>query len=69
MTPDLKSREHARQRLRAQGITIAQFAREYNHPVAEVYRVLSGKYHGYYGRAHQIAVDLKIIKSENKRAA
>lgn len=68
MTPDLEIRKKARQNLREQGITIAQFAREHNYPVVEVYRVLDGKYKGFYGRAHDIAVALGI-KSPQQQAA
>lgn len=69
MTPDLEIRKKARQSLRAQGITIAQFAREHNYPVVEVYRVLDGKYKGFYGRAYQIAVDLGIVEASKQKAA
>lgn len=69
MSPDLEIRKKARQNLRAQGITIAQFARENNYPVVEVYRVLDGKYKGFYGRAYQIAIDLGIVEHKRQKAA
>lgn len=69
MAPDLKIREQARQRLREQGITIAQFARDNGFPVVDVYRVLDGKYKGHYGRAHQIATTLGIIQNRSAKAA
>lgn len=68
MTPDLKVRQKARDRLRAQGITIAQFAREHGYPVVSVYRVLDGKYRGDYGRAHEIAIALGIKPSHQQAA-
>lgn len=53
-----------KQRLRAQGKTITQWATENNYRREEVYRVLGGQYRGNYGRAHEIAVALGL-----KRAA
>ncbi len=53
MTPD-----QIKRRLREQGKTISSWAKERGYPRQEVYRVLNGQIKAYYGRSHQIAVDL-----------
>lgn len=55
LTPD-----QARERLRAQGKTVAQWARERGYHQAAVYRVIGGQYKAYYGMAHEIAVALGL---------
>lgn len=47
-------------RLRAQGKTITQWAEEHKYPREAVYRVLNGVDKCHYGRAHEIAVKLGL---------
>jgi gp16 family phage-associated protein len=55
MTP-----EQVKTKLRAEGITITQWAKEHGYPRDAVYRVLNGVEKAAYGRGHQIAVDLGL---------
>ncbi|WP_420598617.1 DNA-binding protein [Neptuniibacter sp.] len=55
MTP-----EQVKANLRAQGVTITQWAEEHGYPRAAVYRVLNGVEKAAFGRAHNIAVDLGL---------
>ncbi|MDD5249664.1 MAG: DNA-binding protein [Rhodocyclaceae bacterium] len=50
--------EQIKTRLRRQGITLTQWAKDHGYPRADVYRVLNGQYKCHYGRAHEIAVKL-----------
>lgn len=52
--------ETVKQRLRAEGKTITQWAHEHGFPRTEVYRVLGGQYRANYGQAHDIAVKLGL---------
>lgn len=54
-TPD-----QVKQGLRAQGKTIAQWSEEHGYPATAVYRVLNGVDKANFGRAHDIAVDLRL---------
>ena len=67
MTP-----QQVKANLRAQGITITQWAEEHGYPREAVYRVLNGVQKAAYGRAHDIAVDLglkpRIVKPETAAA-
>lgn len=51
-------------RLRRQGKTITQWAAEHGFPRAAVYRVLNGIDKAYFGRAHDIAVELGLKQSD-----
>ena len=55
MTP-----EKVKAKLRAEGITITQWAKEHGYPRDAVYRVLNGVEKAAYGRGHNIAVDLGL---------
>lgn len=63
-TPD-----QAKARLRAQGKTSADFARENNFPAWAVYRVLNGVDKANYGRAHEIAVKLGMKPAPDQQSA
>ncbi|GEM_PF-759958 len=58
--------EEFRSSLRAQGKTVAQWAREHHFRLQAVYRVLGGQDKAYYGQAHAIAVaaGLKVLPHE-----
>lgn len=64
MTPD-----QVRQKLRAQGKTLTDFAEEHGYRRDAVYRVMSGKDKAWYGRAHEIAVKLGLKPQSQQRAA
>jgi len=64
MTPD-----QIKQQFRAEGRTFAQFARENNVHVNEVYKVLNGQYRAHYGQAHEIAVKLGLKKAIKQKLA
>ncbi|KCX14505.1 DNA-binding protein [Acinetobacter pittii] len=49
-----------KQKLRAQGKTLAQFAREHGFEINDVYRVIGGSRKGHYGKGHEIAVALGL---------
>lgn len=49
-------------RFKAEGITIAQWARQHGFSVVMVYRVLDGKVKGAWGDAYKIAVALGLKK-------
>jgi gp16 family phage-associated protein len=55
MTPD-----QVKARLREQGKTITEWAKEHGYPREAVYRVLNGVEKAAFGRAHNIAVDLGL---------
>jgi gp16 family phage-associated protein len=55
MTP-----QQVKANLRAQGLTITQWAEKNGYPRAAVYRVLNGVEKGTFGRSHNIAVDLGL---------
>jgi len=55
LTPD-----QVRQGLRQRGETLSAWAKARGYDREAVYRVLNGKDKAYYGRAHQIAVDLGL---------
>lgn len=52
--------QQVRERLRARGVTLAQWAREHNYRLVNVYRVMGGQYKGYFGQAYEIAVALGL---------
>ena len=52
--------QQVRERLRARGVTLAQWAREHDYRLANVYRVMGGQYKGYFGQAYEIAVALGL---------
>lgn len=56
-------------RLRAQGKTITQWAEEHQYPRAAVYRVLNGVDKCHYGRAHEIAVKLGLKSAAQDQLA
>lgn len=56
----LKTSKQARAHLDAQGISVAQFARNHDIPAPIVYQVLSGTKKGRRGAAHKAAVLLGI---------
>lgn len=65
LTPD-----QVRQRLRQQGKTLTQWSLEHGYDRKAVYRVMSGADKAYYGRAHDIAVDLGLkLPSDESSAA
>lgn len=55
LTPD-----QARERLRSNGKTVSQWAREHGFRIQAVYRVLGGQDKAYYGNSHAIAVALGL---------
>jgi len=57
LTPD-----QVRARFHRQGKTLSQWAAEHGYPRNEVYKVMGGNYRAHYGRAHEIAVKLGLIK-------
>ena len=65
----MKTPEQVKQEFRAKGCTFAQFARENNVHVNEVYKVLNGQYKAHYGQAHEIAVALGLKKTSAHQAA
>lgn len=56
----LKSRQEAKAWLQAQGISIAEFARDHGLDEATTYQVLSGAKKGLRGKAHNAALALGI---------
>lgn len=52
--------EQVKSRLRAQGKTLAQFAKEHGFEASDVYRVIGGSRKGLYGKGHEIAVALGL---------
>lgn len=58
LTPD-----QVKQSLRMQGITTTQWAEARGYSRNEVYRVLNGQAKAFYGKAHQIAVELGLKPS------
>ncbi|NWA28523.1 DNA-binding protein [Pseudomonas gingeri] len=56
----LRSPSEAKNWLRAQGISISEFARQHDLDSATTYQVLSGAKKGYRGKAHKAAVALGI---------
>ena len=56
----LKSPAEAKNWLRANGISISDFARQHDLDPATTYQVLSGVKKGYRGKAHKAAVALGI---------
>lgn len=64
MTP-----EQVKAKLRAEGITITQWAEQHGYPRAAVYCVLNGVVKAAYGRAHRIAVDLGLKPTSNSDRA
>ena len=56
-------------RLRAQGKTIRQWAKEHGFPERAVYRVLNGLDKGNFGRAHDIAVATGLKQPEPEQLA
>lgn len=57
--------EQIKSRLRRQGITLTQWAKDHGYPRADVYRVLNGQYKAHYGRAHEIAVALGMKSADS----
>ena len=55
-------------RLRLEGKTFSQWAREHGHSPQKVIRVLNGLDKGHYGRAHDIAVQFGL-KPQSRTAA
>ncbi len=66
-TPKSLSPEQVKERFRARGITVTQWAEENGYPRNAVYRVLNGFDKARYGRAHEIAVALGL-KSQQQAA-
>ena len=64
ITPD-----QLKQRLRREGKTLAQWARDNGYTPNKVYRVTGGIDKGYYGDAHEIAVKLGLKPGPEKLAA
>lgn len=58
--PVLRTPAQAREDLEAQGISIAQFARDHRLPYGTVYQVLTGDKKGRRGDAHRAAVLLRL---------
>lgn len=56
-------------RLRSQGKTIRQWAKEHDFPPLSVYRVLNGVDKANYGRAHDIAVAAGIKAASSDQLA
>ncbi len=50
----------ARARIRLKGITLTQWAKDHGFPRDAVYRVLGGQFKAHFGRAHDIAVALRM---------
>jgi gp16 family phage-associated protein len=63
-----KTPDEVRQHLRAQGKSVAQWARENGFSAIQVYRALEGVTKGNYGAAHEIAVRLGL-KAQPRVAA
>lgn len=61
MTTVLKS---ARERLRREGVTVADWAKRNRFPLHAVRAVLYGRNKGNYGQAHRIAVALGVKDTE-----
>jgi gp16 family phage-associated protein len=57
--------EQVKQQFRAAGITFTTWAREHGYQRYEVYRVLNGVSKAHYGRAHDIAVKLRLKVQES----
>ncbi|MBW8470641.1 MAG: DNA-binding protein [Thiobacillus sp.] len=57
---NINSREDVRKWLRVHGLTVSQWARERGFGVDTVYAVISGRAHGHWGEAHQVAVALGL---------
>lgn len=55
LTPD-----QVRERLRSQGKTMSQWAREHDFRLQAVYRVMGGQDKARYGKSHEIAVALGL---------
>jgi gp16 family phage-associated protein len=55
MTP-----EQIKAKLREQGITITEWAKQHGYPREAVYRTLNGVEKATFGRSHRIAVDLGL---------
>ncbi|TAN12938.1 MAG: DNA-binding protein [Burkholderiaceae bacterium] len=56
----VQTRDQVRQRFRAEGRTLADWAREHGYTPNKVYRVMGGFDKGYYGESHKIAVQLGL---------
>lgn len=65
----MKTPEQAKQNLRSQGITVAEFAKTHDFPAHAVYKVLNGQYKAHYGQAHDIAVALGLKKGSDRQVA
>lgn len=59
-TRELLTPDQVKERFRARGLTITQWAKEHGYPRNAVYRALNGFDKAQYGRAHEIAVALGI---------
>jgi gp16 family phage-associated protein len=64
----MKTVQEVREFLRAEGMTIAAWARKHGYRAIQVYRVLDGHNLGTYGTGHEIAVKLGL-KDAPKRAS
>jgi gp16 family phage-associated protein len=53
-----KTPEQVKKEFKAQGRTLAQFARDNGWKPHDVYCVIAGVFKGHYGKAHEIAVAL-----------
>lgn len=52
--------EQVKEKFRARGMTLKQFAEQQGFAVNDVYRVMSGSRKGLYGKGHEIAVALGL---------
>ncbi|MFA1030696.1 MULTISPECIES: DNA-binding protein [Pseudomonas syringae group] len=56
----LKSPQEAKLWLRAQGISVTEFARDHGLDLGTTYQVLAGRKKGLRGKAHKVAIALGI---------
>lgn len=64
MATNLLTPNQVKQRFRAAGMTVTQWAEDHGYTRNAVYRVLNGFDKANYGKAHEIAVALGIKSSE-----
>lgn len=60
--------EQVKRKLRAEGKTIREWAREHGFPYVLVSRVIRGVQRGNYGKGHEIAVALGMKRSDGEIA-
>ena len=61
--------DQVKERFRAHGIPISQWAKDNGYQSAFVYGVLNGQFKGHRGKAHQVAVALGMKLAPRKLAA